>query len=105
MGSDDGDEENIILKKVAVITKNIECVKDTIEESGPQPALVTREKSDFYRLYSFNIRSMVIDRGPINTIDSGAEALLLSSDWAIVKTCGGGRMLEYHWHSRISRLR
>ena len=79
MESDHSDEENIVLKKVAVITEDMELMKDTIEESGPQPALVTREKSDFYRLYSFNIGSVATDRAPIDIMDSGAETLFLSS--------------------------
>ena len=85
---DNSKQKNIALKKIAVITKNMEHVKETIEKSRPQPALVTREKSDFYCLYSFNIRSVAIDRALINIMDSGTETLLLSSGWVIVKICG-----------------
>ena len=70
--------DDVTLRKVAVVTDKIEWSQEKVIEEGLQVLPVNRLKSEYFQLYFFIIGSVATDRGPIDIIDSRVEAPLLS---------------------------
>ena len=62
-----------------MVTDGMEQGQEKVIEDGPQASPVTQLKLEYFQLYSFIISSVATDCRPIDIIDSGAEAPLLSS--------------------------
>ena len=87
-GEDGRSEDNVesfAFNKIGIESHVVERVGD-ISDIGPQPSPVTRNKADYFWLYSFYIGGIVEDRDPVDILDSGAETPLLGPGWTIVHT-------------------
>ena len=105
LGAIEEANNDITFRKVAVVMDEMKHGQHKVERDGPQVSPITWLKSEYFQLYSFMIGSIAIDQVPINIIDSGAEALLLSQGQEIMKTYSRDVRVAFALLDKLTQIR
>ena len=72
-----------VFRRVILGNNIIEKIRN-IANDRSQPTPITRSRSKYFRMYSFQITNVVTDQELINIIDCKAKAALFNPNWTII---------------------